>query len=978
MASRFFTIGALTVLATMAAVATVSTLRQPHRRPSVAPGTAHLLAFGSRSPQQQRSAAGAKFDGALADLTRHAALARPDHAIEDLRSLAPAVRFKQTSPGATPLVLIDAVTRGDPERLKAALVALGLQHPAVYSNDVGGWLPVTQLDAATALDEVHAIRAAMSRTRTGAVTSQGDFVQHSDVVRSANSLTGAGVTVGVLSDSYDCYAVYAANNVPAGGAAGYANNGFTATAATDVTTGDLPPNVNVLQEADPQGKGCMNYGAPTQLPFSDEGRAMLQVVHDVAPGASLAFYTAENSEADFAAGIGKLAASVASGGAGATVIADDVGYFDEPFFQDGILAQAIDAVEANGVAYFSAAGNDGILAYDNTTPSFNTVSNTAPNSGENLLNFDATGATTVPFLPVTIAALQPGEFVGIVVEWDQPYFTGAPNSGGATSHIDLCVTAASGSDEIQGYINNPVTSGAVTCTGPNASGADSYQILIVANPANASGNTAKQTLNIAVGLADGTAAPGRIKIAVEDDGAGSTIDAFATNSATLQGHPGAAGAAAVGAAFFLETPACGTTPATLEGYSSDGGTPILFDTSGTRLAASVVRQKPDFVGPDGGNDTFLGFTLASQSITDSSSIAGCKNNSSYPNFFGTSAATPHAAGIAALMLQAKPSAAPTEIYQALRASALSMGTPSPNQQSGYGFIQADTAFAVPALTLGASTVAVGGSTTLTWSTINATSCVASGNWTGTLAANGSQAVTVSGPGANQYTLTCTNAAGTTAENSINLTAVAPPVPTLTLSANSIVIPNSATISWSALNAANCTASGSWSGPLPTSGSQLLTPSDAGSETYSLSCSNAIGAAAATPVTLDVTAPPPPAAPTLTLATTSIVLGASTTLTWSSVSATSCTASGTWSGTMATSGIQTLTPTAAGTDAYTLTCSNAGGASAPSSVTLTVTAAVTAPAPASHSGGGGLDVLTLLSLAGIGVARILRLRPRVLI
>ena len=44
--------------------------------------------------------------------------------------------------------------------------------------------------------------------------------------------------------------------------------------------------------------------------------------------------------------------------------------------------------------------------------------------------------------------------------------------------------------------------------------------------------------------------------------------------------------------------------------------------------------------------------------------------------------------------------------------------------------------------------------------------------------------------------------------------------------------------------------------------------------------------------------------------------------------------------------------------------------------LTVTAA--APPPASHGGGGGLDVLTLLSLAGIGVARILRLRPRVLI
>ena len=154
----------------------------------------------------------------------------------------------------------------------------------------------------------------MPRKRTGAVTSQGDFAQHSDTVRSANSLDGTGVTVGILSDSYNCYATYAANNVPASGLNGYASNGFTATAATDISTKDIPSNVNVLEEAT-----CMNYNPPLQLPFGDEGRAMMQVVHDVAPGASLAFYTAENSEADFASGIVALAT------AGAKIIADDVG-----------------------------------------------------------------------------------------------------------------------------------------------------------------------------------------------------------------------------------------------------------------------------------------------------------------------------------------------------------------------------------------------------------------------------------------------------------------------------------------------------------------------------------------------------------------------------------------------------------------------------------------------------------------------------
>ena len=775
---------ACVVAALAAAVAAVIGTRPQSPRHGVAPaaGSRHLYAYGSRGVMANARSSETKFDGALAELSRYAPLARPDHLLADLHSMSPAARLRPSSATGEPEVLVDAVTRGDPGALRAALVGLGMEHPAVFSNDVGGWLPVSRLHAAAARAEVLGLRASMPHRRA-AVALQGDFAQRSDVIRSTYpSLDGTGVTVGIISDSFDCYSVYAApgSGVPASGNQGYAYNGFTATAADDIATGALPASVNVLAEpyaatsgAPPAGN-CLNYGASTQLPFSDEGRAMLQIVHVVAPGASLAFDTGDDSEASFAAAITTLA------GAGANVIADDLGYFDEPFYQDGIVAQAIDTVVSQGVAYFSAAGNDGNAAYENTAPNFSTLAaqNAPSNAGEYLLNFDTSGATTATSLPITLAPLIPGQFVGVVVEWDQPYVTGAPTSAGATSQIDVCVTGATSAYLIQDYAGNTTT-----CTGANATGMDPVQILIIGNPANASGNTAQETLNVVVGLANGTKAPGRIIVSIETDGQTSPapITQFATNSATLQGHPGAAGAAAVGAAFYFDTPQCGTTPAQLEAYSAEGGAPILFDVSGNRLATPMVRQKPDFIAPDGVNDTFLGFTLASGGETGNNgllptSTSQCQNAPAYPNFFGTSAATPHAAGIAALMLQANSAITPAQIYSALRTSALPMtgSGVTPNFNSGYGFIQADAALALlapaaPTLSISPTSVTVGGAATLTWASTNTTGCTASGAWTGSLGTTGSQSVTPTASGTDSYSLTCTNAAATSPAATATLT-----------------------------------------------------------------------------------------------------------------------------------------------------------------------------------------------------------------
>jgi hypothetical protein len=174
-------------------------------------------------------------------------------ALDDNSAPAPVGGFDD----GAPLVAIDAVTLGDPRQLQAALEALGLQHAAVYANDVGGWLPVAQLEAAVARAEVHSLRAALSRTRSGAVTSQGDFAQHSAVLRSKDLLTGAGVTVGVLSNSYDCHATYAKSGVSASDPGGYAPNGFLATAITDVATGDAA----LMRQSNPAATPTQIYAA---------------------------------------------------------------------------------------------------------------------------------------------------------------------------------------------------------------------------------------------------------------------------------------------------------------------------------------------------------------------------------------------------------------------------------------------------------------------------------------------------------------------------------------------------------------------------------------------------------------------------------------------------------------------------------------------------------------------------------------------
>jgi CubicO group peptidase (beta-lactamase class C family) len=86
-------------------------------------------------------------------------------------------------------------------------------------------------------------------------------------------------------------------------------------------------------------------------------------------------------------------------------------------------------------------------------------------------------------------------------------------------------------------------------------------------------------------------------------------------------------------------------------------------------------------------------------------------------------------------------------------------------------VQSITGGPAPAVTFSssASTVAAGGTVTLTWSAANATGCAASGGWSGNKAASGTESVTVSQT--STYTLACTGTGGTVSQ-SVNVTAEA--------------------------------------------------------------------------------------------------------------------------------------------------------------------------------------------------------------
>jgi subtilisin family serine protease len=503
---------------------------------------------------------------------------------------------------------------------------------------------------AAATEVLTPITAVSSTCPSGVAVSEGDAQLHAAEARTAFGIDGTGVTVGILSDSFN-------------------RDGFADThEGEDVESGDLPGTGNTCPgQATPVNTALDDYEpGPEESAPEDEGRAMAQIVHDLAPGAELSFATAFTGLTAFAGNVEALAA------AGAKVIADDVSYFEEPFFQEGPVGVAVSKVTASGVSYFSSAGNNNLIAGGNDiasweAPEFRDAGGCptgVPVYAEHCMDFDP----KAPIDSTFGVKVSPGVTLRVDLQWNQPW-------SGVTTDLDA-------------YLLNSTNKLLAASEEANAM---STQIPFEFLPWTNTTGTA-QTVRIAInrcdsicgGASGGDTGSPRLKFALLENGEGVTEAEYPESSEgpegdvvgpTIFGHNGAEDAVSVGAIRFNATEAPET-------FSSRGPVthyfkPVEGVTPAEPLGSPQILSKPDVVATDGGANTFFG---------------SCVSNTW--RFFGTSAAAPHAAAVAALERQAVPGATPEEVKQAQLETAGPVGAFSrPGPEVGAGIVNAGAAIA---------------------------------------------------------------------------------------------------------------------------------------------------------------------------------------------------------------------------------------------------------------------------------------------
>jgi hypothetical protein len=516
-------------------------------------------------------------------------------------------------------VIVDVLTTDTTDGTQRALRKGGATIIAVGqpgTNTITASVQPASLESLSELPQVTGIRevpAPAFDATCAPIVSQGDKVLKADVARLLYNVDGTGVQIGTISDSY--------NTRP----------GAITTAPQDVTTGELPGTTNPCSRTTP-----VNL-VQDQANGTDEGRAMMETEHSLAPGSPLSFATAAASQTQMASNITALRT------AGAKVIADDVNFFDDPIYQEGPISVAIDQARAAGIAYFTSAGNQRMT----------------DNSGKEIGSYEAKTyrGTTCPTLPSTYL--------------DCHNFN--PGAGTASNSDSMTLGAGSTLTIYMGWANalNNVTTdydlflldsaGNVLASSTNNNGTtkEAYESYSYKNPSN----TSSVTVRVVVARNSGSGVRFKFELrpATLTNVQWNTSTGDDVIGPTIYGHHGAANAFSVAAAGW-------TTPSTPESYTSRGPVTMLFNPtpSTTALASPQVINKPDFTAVDCVSTTFFG------------------------NFCGTSDAAPHAAAVAALLFQAKPSLTPAQIGTVLSNTAIPVGTATPDVV-GAGLIQADAA-----------------------------------------------------------------------------------------------------------------------------------------------------------------------------------------------------------------------------------------------------------------------------------------------
>jgi len=496
---------------------------------------------------------------------------------------------------------IDLTATARSEALAARIAALGgkVSFASSRFRALRATLGVDEIRTLAAHPGVRRIVPARQAFAHG-VVSEGDRAHAADTARDLYGLDGGGLKVCALSNGVDALAYSQA-------------------------TGELPA-VAVL---------------PGEEGGGDEGTAMLEIVHDLAPGAALGFATAFGGVAEFAQNILDLAAS------GCQVIVDDVIYLAESPFQDGSIAEAVDEVSALGVLYLSSAGNEGNLD-DGTSGTWqgDFVPGVAHPVLPGLLLHDFGGGE--------ISELVLKSAPAVALHWTDVFGTSA-------NDYDLYVLSGDLSEVLRFSNNTQDGSGGdddpVEIVSFFGSGASQGERIVVARVAGAD-----RLLNL-------IAFRGELERAT---------------SGALRGHAAADGALAIAAAPAAAGYAAGqpSGPFPLafdasqesETFSADGPRRIFFSAQGVLLPGAppgdfsstggVVRDKPELCAADGVATSVDGFT----------------------RFFGTSAAAPHAAALAALYWSALPSSNASAVRVALLDQALDIEAPGPDRTTGRGLV----------------------------------------------------------------------------------------------------------------------------------------------------------------------------------------------------------------------------------------------------------------------------------------------------